>query len=335
MPASNRSRTTGAGSARKKAQVALQKAVTGKLMTPGSTFKGLQGQTADRFDGTSVVFNDKPGVLVEGAKFHSGPGSFGMEGYVPNTIQLGGTTLYGLQQGNNVVFSPKTKTPLMTSFKPQQKPPEEGGGGGGGLGGPPSPSEDPRNAEYLTARNALTQDSSAADIKAVEDKGMTAWAKANPKLAAKVKPGQAGYGVIQGLEKAKDQTEAVSDYKVMGGNEEEGNAIYGGKGGSVEVDIDGSGPETVRIKPESQAFKDNAMTALLTNFGNTNVEPIVEGMTIPTTTNYAGAFNQADIPDLQSMMNMGDQLGNYGIDSPLLSQGQKFKDLFQNAVLGK
>jgi hypothetical protein len=34
-------------------------------------------------------------------------------------------------------------------------------------------------------------------------------------------------------------------------------------------------------------------------------------------------------------MNMGDQLGNYGIESPLLSQGQKFKDLFQNAVLGK
>jgi hypothetical protein len=77
------------------------------------------------------------------------------------------------------------------------------------------------------------------------------------------------------------------------------------------------------------------MTALLTNFGNLNVEPIVEGLTIPTTTNYAAAFNQADTPDLQSMMNMGDQLGNYGIESPLFSQGQQFKDLFQNAVLGK
>jgi len=123
--------------------------------------------------------------------------------------------------------------------------------------GPPSPSADPRNAEYLTARGKLTEDSTAEDIKKVEDIGMTAWAKANPKLAAKVKPGQSGYGVIQGLEKEKDQSELLSDYKVMAGenyNEDEGKAITGG--GSVEVDIDGSGPETVRIEPKAQAFKD-------------------------------------------------------------------------------
>ena len=211
--------------------------------------------------------------------------------------------------------------------------------GGGGMTtqtppvGPPSPSADPRNADYLTARGKLTKDSTAEDIKKVEDIGMTAWAKANPKLAAKVKPGQSGYDVIQGLEKVKDQTEAVSDYKVMGGNEEEGNAIYGGNGGIVEVDIDGSGVGPARISP--QGFKDDEMAKWLTNFGNTDYEPIVEGLTIPTTINYAGAFNQADTPDLQSMINMGDQLGNLGIESPLFSQGQKFKDLFQNSVLGK
>ena len=316
---------------RKEYQVALQKAVTQKLMTPGSRFAGLKGQSGGKFDGVSTVLNDKPAVLVQNVKFQDGANSFGKEGYVPNTIQLGGTTLYGLQQGNNVVFSPKTKTPLMESFKPQQKPPEDDGDDK--PLGPLSPSADPRNADYLTARGKLTKDSTAEDIKKVEDIGMTAWAKANPGLAAKVKPGQSGYGVIQGLEKVKDQTEAVSDYKVMGGNEEEGNAIYGGNGGMVEVDIDGSGVGPARISP--QGFKDDAMPALLTNFGNTNVEPFVEGMTIPTTTNYAGAFNQADTPDLQSMMNMGDQLGNYGIESPLFSQGQQFKDLFQNAVLGK
>jgi len=211
--------------------------------------------------------------------------------------------------------------------------------GGGGMTtqtppvGPPSPSADPRNADYLTARGKLTKDSTAEDIKKVEDIGMTAWAKANPKLAAKVKPGQSGYGVIQGLEKAKDQAEAVSDYKVMGGNEEEGNAIYGGNGGIVEVDIDGSGVGPARISP--QGFKDDAMTALLTNFGNTDYEPIVEGLTIPTTTNYAGAFNQADTPDLQSMMSMGDQLGNLGIEGPQFALSEKFKDLFQKSVLGK
>ena len=314
---------------RKEYQVALQKAVTQKLMTPGSRFAGLKGQSGGKFDGVSTVLNDKPAVLVQNVKFQDGANSFGKEGYVPNTIQLGGTTLYGLQQGDNVVFSPKTKTPLMESFKPQQKPPEDDGDDKPLE--PLSPSADPRNADYLTARGKLTKDSTPEDIKKVEDIGMTAWAKANPGLAAKVKPGQSGYGVIQGLEKAKDQSDLVSDMQVMGGNKEESEAKAGG--GSVEVDIDGSGVGPARISP--QGFKDDAMTALLTNFGNTNVEPFVEGMTLPTTTNYAGAFNQADTPDLQSMMNMGDQLGNYGIESPLFSQGQKFKDLFQNSVLGK
>ena len=58
-------------------------------------------------------------------------------------------------------------------------------------------------------------------------------------------------------------------------------------------------------------------------------------MTIPTTTDYAGAFNQADVPDLQSMMNTGEQLGSLGIEDPKFTQSQKFKDLFQNAMLSK
>jgi hypothetical protein len=316
---------------RKEYQVALQKAVTQKLMTPGSRFAGLKGQTGGKFDGVSTVLNDKPAVLVQNVKFQDGANSFGKEGYVPNTIQLGGTTLYGLQQGNNVVFSPKTKTPLMESFKPQQKPPEDDGDDK--PLGPPSPSTDPRNADYLTARGKLTKDSTAEEIKKVEDIGMTAWAKANPGLAAKVKPGQSGYDQSQDVlvNSTQDQRDLASDMGVMGVNPEERMARA--KGGIVEVDIDGSGVGPARISP--QGFKDDAMTALLTNFGNTNVEPFVEGMTLPTTTNYAAAFNQADTPDLQSMMNMGDQLGNYGIESPLFSQGQKFKDLFQNAMLGK
>jgi len=221
--------------------------------------------------------------------------------------------------------------------RPGQKFADLRGGGGMttqtppvGPVGPPSPSADPRNAEYLNARGKLTEDSTAEDIKKVEDIGMTAWAKANPKLAAKVKPGQSGYGVIQGLEKAKDQSDLVSDMQVMGGNKEESEAKAGG--GIVEVDIDGSGVGPARISP--QGFKDSEMAQWL-NYGNTDYEPIVEGLTIPTTTNYAGAFNQADTPDLQSMINMGDQLGNLGMDGPTFTLSQKFKDLFQNSVLGK
>ena len=202
--------------------------------------------------------------------------------------------------------------------------------GGGGMTtqtppvGPPSPSADPRNSDYLTARGKLTKDSTAEDIKKVEDIGMTAWAKANPKLAAKVKPGQSGYELIQNMKgqgtEAYDKTDTFKPSDIPEADRQ--NPVSQATALGI-TDL-----------KDAQAFKDSAMAQLL-NYGNTDVEPIVEGLTIPTTTNYAGAFNQADIPDLQSMMNMGDQLGNLGIESPLFSQGQKFKDLFQNSVLGK
>lgn len=189
---------------------------------------------------------------------------------------------------------------------------------------PPSPSTDPRNADYLSARSKLTKDSTAEDIKKVEDIGMTAWAKANPELAAKVKPGQSGYELIQNIRgQGTDAYDANETFKPS--------------------DI----PEADRQNPVKQAtalgvtnlkdaqkFKDNAMTALLTASQDPNVTPIV-GVSIPTTTNYAGAFNQADMPDLASMMNMEEQLGGLGIEGPKFAQSQKFKDLFQNTMLGK
>ena len=99
-----------------------------------------------------------------------------------------------------------------------------GGGGGGGnagysvtnfrpIGGTPEErafaSEKARVAQ-LTAQDPELQRYEAARLKAVapgatpeqvqsaEDIGMQMWAKANPKLAAKVKPGQSGYEAIQG-----------------------------------------------------------------------------------------------------------------------------------------
>jgi len=203
--------------------------------------------------------------------------------------------------------------------------------GGGGMTtqtppvGPPSPSTDPRNADYLTARGKLTKDSSDEDIKKVEDIGMTAWAKANPGLASKVKPGQSGYGLIRNIMgQGTDAYDKVETFKPTDIPEAD-----------RQNPVEQAKARGVTNLQDAQAFKDNAMTALLTNFGNLDVEPIVKGITLPTSINYAEAFNQTDVPDLQSMINMGDQLGNYGIESPLFSQGQKFKDLFQNAMLGK
>lgn len=191
--------------------------------------------------------------------------------------------------------------------------------------GPPSPITDPRNSDYLSARKALTTDSSAADIQAVEDKGMAAWAKANPGLASKVKSGQSGYGLIQNIRgQGTDAYDANETFKPSDIPEAD-----------RQNPVEQAKARGINNLQDAQMFKDNAMTALLTASQNPNVTPIVEGLTIPTTTDYAGAFNQTDIPDLQSMINMGDQLGNLGIEGPLFSQGQKFKDLFQNSVLGK
>ena len=78
---------------------------------------------------------------------------------------------------------------------------------------------------------------------------MAAWAKANPALAAKVKPGQAGYEEIQKfLNPATDSD--VSAFKDDSGyTEEESKAILGG--GSVESVIDSSGISTTITSPHT------------------------------------------------------------------------------------
>lgn len=58
--------------------------------------------------------------------------------------------------------------------------------------------QDPELQRYeRAAAMARKPGASAQDVQAAEDIGMAMWAKANPKLAAKVKPGQSGYEVIQ------------------------------------------------------------------------------------------------------------------------------------------
>jgi hypothetical protein len=99
-----------------------------------------------------------------------------------------------------------------------------GGGGGGGnagysvpgfrpIGGTPAEraqaaetsriaqltAQDPELQRYEAARlKAVAPGATAEQVQSAEDIGMQMWAKANPKLAAKVKPGQAGYDAIQG-----------------------------------------------------------------------------------------------------------------------------------------
>jgi len=59
--------------------------------------------------------------------------------------------------------------------------------------------QDPELQRYEAARlKAVAPGATAEQVQSAEDIGMQMWAKANPKLAAKVKPGQAGYDAIQG-----------------------------------------------------------------------------------------------------------------------------------------
>lgn len=159
---------------------------------------------------------------------------------------------------------------------------------------------------------------------------MAIWAeKYKDTLAPKVKPGQAGYDTIQDVlgTSTQDQRDAVSDRMVMGGNAAE--SMAGAKGANLEVVIDGAGPETVTINP--QGFKDDAMAKVMNNFGQLNIEPMIGGMTLPTTTNYAGAFNQTDKPYANPFKDTGvmDEITKtYGTNNPLFTQGRNFRSLF-------
>lgn len=163
------------------------------------------------------------------------------------------------------------------------------------------------------------------------DENMKIWAKANPKLAAKVKAGQSGYGAIQdalGLSN-QDQRDAASDRMVMGANPEE--AMASAKGNDLEIVIDGAGPETVNIKPQGQAFKDNAMTSIMSTLQNKNITPIVEGIELPDTSKYAGIFNQADAPDYKTMMEnaaMGQLAENLGLSTKGYDTSNYFDRMF-------
>lgn len=181
------------------------------------------------------------------------------------------------------------------------------------------------NATERYASNFKAGQANMGDIQDMysDRKDLQEWAKANPALAQ--------------VEFAKAEAKAIKSG--------EASSAYDAEESFKPSDI----PEADRQNPADQAaalgiknlsndaqvFKDTAMTTLLNQSQNKNITPIVEGMSIPTTTNYAGAFNQADMPDLASMMNMGEQLGGLGIEGPKFAQSQKFKDLFQNTMLGK
>ena len=127
----------------------------------------------------------------------------------------------------------------------------------------------------------------------------------------------------------QDQRDAASDKMVMGANPEE--AMASAKGNDLEIVIDGAGPETVNIKPQGQAFKDNAMTSIMNTLQNKNITPIVEGVELPDMSKYAGIFNQTNASDYKTMMEnaaMGQLAENLGLSTKGYDTSNYFDRMF-------
>jgi hypothetical protein len=126
-----------------------------------------------------------------------GKGGWNQTTAATGPINVGGRTWYPAQKGQDLVYRPGTEGGQYGSILPQQ-----------GKGDPAAErayeqeksrvaqltEQDPELKRYEEAsKKAKTQE----EMDAARDIGMAIWARSNPKLAAKVKPGQSGYEVIQ------------------------------------------------------------------------------------------------------------------------------------------
>ena len=124
----------------------------------------------------------------------------GGAGGLDKTINLGGRSYDRLTKDGKVTYvrrgaTPSAQPPAQTSTSPGPSAPAAT------TPGAKTPPTAPVTTQYQKDRAAIatakTPEEKAAATKTAETSGMAAWAKANPALAAKVKPGQAGYDTIQ------------------------------------------------------------------------------------------------------------------------------------------
>ena len=171
------------GQARRAVGGALSKVGAGVKDVAGATVQGLAGQRTTSSNplaragnlATRVVTAPQRAVTSLATGFLTGKGAGA--GQRPATAPTGPAPT---APANNTVAN-RTTTPAAPAK--------------------PTGAADPRNQQYQKDRAAIgtakTPEAKAQETKKAESTGMSAWAKANPKLAAKVKPGQAGYETIQ------------------------------------------------------------------------------------------------------------------------------------------
>ena len=187
-------------------RVAQQKVNTTNLLTPGTTLSGLVGSNNRPFDGITDTLNGTPVIRVENKGFQQ-MGRGVSKGGLPKSIQYAGTTLYGLKQGDDVLYRAATETPLMktTDIKPTST---------STTGTTAAPSTGPRLDPNATEQYASNFKDGQTDMDAMQDyfkgqkngENLATWAKANPALAYKE------YSKARSKEKAADMAAYAEDY---------------------------------------------------------------------------------------------------------------------------
>ena len=308
-------------------KVAQQKVNTTNLLTPGTALSGLVGSNNRPFDGITDTLDGAPVIRVENKGFQQ-MGRGVSKGGLPKSIQYAGTTLYGLKQGDDVLYRAATETPLMkttateTALKPDTTSSDT-----------PTPSAGPRldpNATEQYASNFKAGQANMSDIQEMyaDRKDLQEWAKANPALAQKE------------FAKSGFQSTRMKNAEIQDQVDDTGRSrddIIAINNGGLETVIDGSsiGNSTPQ---DAQAFK-NAAAQLVAkgqlpssmNAGSTPIisglTPMIEGIELST----------AVKPDYKAEMEDGvmNQLAK-GLDIPTKRfASQNLKDLFMNNILGK
>jgi len=308
-------------------RVAQQKVNTTNLLTPGTTLSGLVGSNNKPFDGITDTLDGAPVIRVENKGFQQ-MGRGVSKGGLPKSIQYAGTTLYGLKQGDDVLYRAATETPLMkttaieTALKPDTTSTDT-----------PTPSTgaslDPNATEQYSS-NFKAGQANMSDIQEMyaDRKDLQEWAKANPALAQKE-------FAKSGFQSTRMKNADIQDQMDDTGRSRDD--IIAINNGGLETVIDGSsiGNSTPQ---DAQAFK-NAAAQLVAkgqlpssmNAGSTpiitGVTPMIEGIELST----------AVKPDYKAEMEDGvmNQLAK-GLDIPTKRfASQNLKDLFMNNMLGK
>jgi hypothetical protein len=199
------------------AQSAAQQAVLNKLRS-GGTIQGAQpnnplAYAAQFFDPRRLLAGKPPtssipnlrGGMVGGREALIAPGGWNKDTAGLGEITVGGQRFFPAQSGKDLVYqrapgqiggqygSIRVPNQLASSVEESANTPEERAYQQELSRTAQITAQDPELQRYEAARSAAkTQE----EMNSVRDMGLAMWAKANPKLAAKVQPGQSGFDTI-------------------------------------------------------------------------------------------------------------------------------------------